>query len=122
MEFIDDHPVVSHRVRFQGRGEIDAHEAELARDGDTVVWLVKATCAPPSYHPTGKDAEDRYRFNIQQVIDVKPLDGELRDQAIAYLDHGSEQAFLAATPNGFEPRLPFEDGFPEPAQPVGERW
>lgn len=87
MECIDDHPVVNHRVRFRGRADITEDQAPLVRDGHIVVWLVRTRCRPPQYHPVTADSDDRYRFNIQDVEAVVPLDGEPRNQALAYLDH-----------------------------------
>lgn len=117
MEHIDGHPVVSHRVRFQKRTEITERQADMVKDGDTVVWLVKATCLPPQYHAIGKEAEDRYRFNIQDVTDAMPLSGDLREQAIAYMDHGLDQSYFSVL-HGLEPRLPFESGFGVSAQAI----
>jgi hypothetical protein len=96
MECIDDHPVVSHRVRFRGRADITETQAPLVRDGHTVIWLVRARCCPPQYHPVTADSDDRYRFNIQDVEVVVPLDGDTRNQALAYLDHhGTAQGYLS---------------------------
>lgn len=86
MEFIDNHPVVAHQVRFADRTEIIDQDAEHVRDGVTVVWIVQSVCQPPSYHPVEKDSEDRYRFNVQKVQRAAVLTGVLREQAIAYLD------------------------------------
>jgi hypothetical protein len=112
MEFIDNHPVVAHRVRFTDRTEITDQDAHLVRDGSTVVWIVQASCQPPSYHPTGKDSEDRYRFNIQKVHRAAVLTGVVREQAMAYLaDPSQRQGYF-----GFEaPRYSGdEDVEPEP--------
>lgn len=96
MECIDDHPVVNHRIRFRGRADITEDQAPLVRDGQTVIWLVRARCRPPQYHPVTADSDDRYRFNIQDVEAVVPLDGETRNQALAYLDHhGTAQGYLS---------------------------
>jgi hypothetical protein len=94
MEFIDDHPVVAHRVRFRNRVEINDSQADLVKDDMVVAWLVRARCEPPQYHPVTKDAEERYRFNIQAVDSAVPLAGVLRDQALAYLEHGDQQGYL----------------------------
>lgn len=94
MEFIDDHPVVAHRVRFRNRVEIGEDRAGLVKDDMIVVWLLRSRCEPPQYHPVTKDAEDRYRFNIQAVEHAVPLDGAVRDQALAYLEHGPDQSYL----------------------------
>lgn len=94
MEFIDDHPVVSHQIGFKNRTEISDREAQLVKDDMVVVWLVRSRCLPPSYHPVGRDGDERYRFNVQKVVDAAPLDGEVRAQAIAYLEHGPHQGFV----------------------------
>lgn len=111
MEFIDDHPVTSHRVRFRDRVEIGEADAEHVRDGAVVVWLVKARCQPPSYHPTKRDGEERFRFNIQKVEEAVVLHGVLGESALAYLADPSEtQGYL-----GFEaPRYPELPRAPEP--------
>lgn len=96
MECIDDHPVVNHRIRFRGRADITEDQAPLVRDGHTVIWLVRTRCRPPQYHPVTADSDDRYRFNIQDVEAVVPLDGETRNQALAFLDHhGIAQGYLS---------------------------
>lgn len=94
MEFIDDHPVVSHQVRFKNRTDITAEQAQLVKDDLVVVWLVRARCQPPSYHPVGRDTAERYRFNVQAVEGAAPLDGDMRTQALAYLEHGPDQAYV----------------------------
>jgi hypothetical protein len=94
VEFIDDHPVVAHRVRFRNRVEIGEDRAGLVKDDMIVVWLVRSRCEPPQYHPVTKDAEERYRFNIQAVEQAVPLDGAVRDQALVYLEHGIDQSYL----------------------------
>lgn len=85
-ELIDGNPVVSHVVRFKDRVTITETDAEAVRDGAVVVWIVRTVCRPPSYHPTKKDSDDRYRFNIQDVKAAAVLHDELREGALAYLD------------------------------------
>jgi hypothetical protein len=85
-ELIDGNPVVSHVVRFKDRTTITESDAEGVRDGAVIVWIVRTVCEPPSYHPTKKDSDDRYRFNIQDVKAAAVLHGELREGALAYLD------------------------------------
>lgn len=94
MEFIDDHPVVSHRVRFRNRVEIADDQAGLVKDDMTVAWLVRTRCLPPQYHPVNGEDEERYRFNIQAVQHAVPLAGVMRDQALAYLEHGGHQGYV----------------------------
>lgn len=84
-----------------------------------MVWLVKARCLPPQYHPTAKGAEERYRFNIQEVTTVTPLSGTMREEAIAYMDHGIDQSFCSES-REFAPRFPFQDGFAPCAQEAHE--
>lgn len=91
MEFIDDHPVVSHRIRFKNRIDIDEDQARHVKDDRTIVWLVRARCLPPQYHPITADSDERYRINVQAVTEALPLDGEALAQAVAYLDHGGTQ-------------------------------
>lgn len=103
MEFIDDHPVVAHRVRFTRRADIDESQAGHVRDGQSIVWLVRAECLPPSYHPISRGSDDRYRFNVQRVESAIPLQGESLDSAAAYLDHQDlDQGYL----NFGRPRYP----------------
>ncbi len=85
-ELIDGNPVVSHVVRFKDRTTISETDAQEVRDGAVIVWIVRARCEPPSYHPVRKDSDDRYRFNVQTVQAAAVLHGELRDDALAYLD------------------------------------
>lgn len=94
MEFIDDHPVVSHQVSFKNRAEITDQQAKQVKDDMVVAWLVRTRCQPPSYHPVGRDSGERYRFNVQKVEDAVPLDGDLRAQALAYLEHGPDQGYV----------------------------
>jgi hypothetical protein len=94
VEFIDDHPVVTHRVRFRNRVDVAETHSGLVKDDMVVIWLVRTRCEPPQYHPVTKDSEERYRFNIQAVEDALPLAGVLRDQGIAYLEHGGLQGYL----------------------------
>lgn len=91
MEFIDDHPVTSHRVRFQGRAEITEIDAGHVKDGNVMAWLVRTRCQPPQYHPLARDADDRYRFNIQAVETAMPLTGSARDAALIRLNRGQPQ-------------------------------
>lgn len=86
MELIDGNPVVRHVVRFKDRTQISENDATHVRDGAVLVWLVKARCEPPSYHPLEKDSDNRYRFNVQVVQAATVLAGKLRDGALAYLD------------------------------------
>lgn len=96
MEHIDGHPVVNHKVRFTDRTDISDADAKAVRDGDTVIWIVQARCQPPSYHPTGKDSFDRYRFNIQKVERAAVLTGIQAEAAVAYLDDPSQvQGYLS---------------------------
>lgn len=96
MEFIDDHPVVSHSVRFTDRTEIAEADAPHVRDGAEMVWIVQAACQPPSYHPVTKGSEERYRYNLQRVERAVVLTGALRESAIAYLDDPEQrQGYLA---------------------------
>jgi hypothetical protein len=94
VEFIDDHPVVAHRVRFRNRVDVAEAHSDLVKDDMVVVWLMRTRCEPPQYHPVTKDAEERYRFNIQNVQGAVPLEGQLRDQALAYIEHGNAQGYL----------------------------
>jgi hypothetical protein len=94
VEFIDEHPVVAHRVRFRNRVDVAEAHGDLVKDDMVVLWLVRTRCEPPQYHPVTKDAEERYRLNIQAVDDALPLAGQLRDQAVAYLEHGGLQGYL----------------------------
>lgn len=94
MEFIDDHPVVAHRVRFRNRVDVSEANSALVKDDMVVVWLMRTRCEPPQYHPVTRDAEERYRFNIQAVEDAVPLAGQLRDQGLAYIEHGGLQGYL----------------------------
>ena len=94
MEFIDEHPVVAHRVRFRNRVDVSEAHADLVKDDMVVVWIMRTRCEPPQYHPVTKDAEERYRFNIQAVEAATPLAGVLRDQALAYLETGADQGYL----------------------------
>lgn len=94
MEFIDQHPVVSYRVRFKDRAEITDEAAAAVKDGNVIHWLVRARCQPPSYHPVTKDAEERYRFNVQEVESVLPLQGSAADAAVAFMAHGEVQGYL----------------------------
>lgn len=94
MEFIDEHPVVAHRVRFRNRVDVSEAHADLVKDDMVVVWIMRTRCEPPQYHPVTKDAEERYRFNIQAVEAATPLAGALRDQALAYLETGADQGYL----------------------------
>jgi hypothetical protein len=111
MEFIDDHPVTSHRVRFKDRVEISETDAQHVRDGAVVVWIVKARCQPPSYHPAGRDSDNRYRFNLQQVETATVLTGDLREGALAYIDDPTQN----------QGRLRFKAPvFPELPEPVDE--
>lgn len=97
MENIDGRPVVSHRVRFRDRAVVPERYRDLVRDGERIVWLVRATCKPPSYHVI--DDADRYRLNIQVVEDAIPLDGTDRETAIALLDHdGTAQGLFVDVP------------------------
>jgi hypothetical protein len=89
MEFIDEKPVVAHAVRFRNRITITETDARLVRDGNVVVWLIRAHCGPPSYGPVaGDDDDDRCRLNVQVVEGALPLDGVEREAALAYLDLG----------------------------------
>lgn len=94
MEYIDDHPVVSYQIRFKNRADISEADAAHLKDGNLVVWLVRTVCEPPSYQTTTKDSPDRRRFNVQAVEEAVPLEGELRSQAVAYLEHGGDQGFI----------------------------
>lgn len=94
MEFIDEKPVVAHVIRFRNRAAITETSARLVRDGDTVVWLVRARCQPPSYGPAAGDENDRCRLNVQVVEEAIPLDGAEREAALALLDHGNHQGYL----------------------------
>lgn len=113
MEFIDGNPVVAHRARFQNQFPVHDEDEAAVRDGETVVWIVRARCLPPQYFPASKDGLDRYRLSIQKVEEAVPLGPDLRDQALAYLSGGLDQTYLSPRPEGFELRLPFE-GFGEP--------
>lgn len=108
MEFIDDHPVVAHRVRFRNRVEIKEDHSGLVRDDKVVVWLVRARCEPPQYHPVTRDAEERYRFNIQAVEEALPLAGVVRQEAIAYLQHGGDQGILDLSVPRFRQEAAFD--------------
>jgi hypothetical protein len=94
MEFIDDHPVVAHRVRFRGRADITDDQANLVRDNNTMVWLVRARCLPPQYHPISADGDERYRFNIQDIEGAIPLDGA----------HPGPRLWITAPPRLSQPR------------------
>lgn len=118
MEFIDDHPVVAHRVRFRNRVDIAETHGELVKDDMTVLWLVRTRCEPPQYHPITKDADERYRFNIQAVEDAIPLAGQIRDQGMAYLEHRGLQGYLDFNVPRFRQELLFEG---EPAPTTAER-
>lgn len=110
MEFIDDHPVTEHRVRFTERTDISERDAAHVRDGAVVVWIVQAECQPPSYHPVAKDSEDRYRFNVQRVQRATVLTGTLRESAIHYLDDPDQrQGYFAFEAHSFD-----EDGLRDP--------
>lgn len=120
MEFIDNHPVVDHRVRFTDRVGITEHDAELVKDGQVVVWIVQSICLPPSYHPFARDSEDRYRFNIQRVERAAALSGPLRESALAYLDDPDQrQGYLAfeAPRHAAEELRPPEDWLPSSDEP-----
>lgn len=97
MELIDGNPVIYHRVRFTKRVEIDERYTDELRDGSIVMWLVRARCQPPSYHPvTRKDDDlDRYRLNVQDLEEAIPLTGALRESAIVHMEHGEDQSYLA---------------------------
>lgn len=103
-EAVDGNPVVSHLVRFKDRVTITDEDATAVRDGAVVVWVVRTVCQPPSYHPTAKGTDDRYRFNIQSVKAAAVLHGDLRDGALAYLDDPTQAqgrfVFDAPTYNG----------------------
>lgn len=109
MEFIDGHPVTETRVRFRQRATVAENQTSVVRDGDLLVWLVKARCRPPQYYPTGRDEEERYKLAIQDVEEVAPLDGALRESAIVYLDHGHDQGYIAT-----EDQLPLDLAFGAP--------
>lgn len=109
MEHIDGHPVVNHKVRFTDRADITVDDATHVHDGDTVIWIVQARCQPPSYHPTGKDSFDRYRFNVQKVERAAVLSGIQAEAAVAYLDDPTQvQGYLSFA----APRYPDLDGEP----------
>lgn len=94
MEFIDGHPVVDCRVRFRLRTTVDDEHVGAVRDGDTIIWVVRALCLPPQYYPLSKDAEERYKLAIQDVDVAVPLTGESRQAAIAFLDGSRDQLTL----------------------------
>lgn len=109
MEFIDDHPVIRYQVRFRDRVEIPEDQAAGVRDGNIMVWLVRTECLPPSYHPVTKDAEERYRFNIQAVQGAVPLKGAQREAALVFIESGPDQGYLA-----FEAPSYSENGLHDP--------
>lgn len=112
MEHIDGHPVVNHKVRFTDRADITEDDAAHVRDGETVIWIVQARCQPPSYHPTGKESFDRYRFNIQKVERAAVLSGIQAEAAVAYLDDPTQvQGYLSFA----APRHPDLEDQDEPA-------
>lgn len=94
MELIDGHPVVEHQIRFRLRTIIDERFADQVRDGETMVWVVRALCKPPQYYPLGKEADERYKLAVQDVEAAAPLAGEARTSAIEYLDGASDQLVL----------------------------
>jgi hypothetical protein len=94
MELIDGHPVVEHQIRFRLRTIIDERYAEQIRDGEAMVWLVRALCKPPQYYPLGKEADERYKLAVQDVQTAAPLTGESRVGALAYLDGAGDQLVL----------------------------
>lgn len=118
MEFIDDHPVVAHRVRFRNRVDVAEAHGNLVKDDMVVMWLVRTRCEPPQYHPVTKDAEERYRFNIQAVEAAVPLAAQNRDEAIAYLEHGGLQGYLDLNVPRFRQEPLIED---ESAPSIAER-
>lgn len=115
MEFIDGHPVTETKVRFRQRAVVPHHEADRVKDSEVILWLVKARCLPPQYYPVAKDADDRYKLAIQEVEAVAPLDGPARESAIAYLDHGPDQTYIAEHP----PALPFDAALAASDRPTG---
>lgn len=94
MELIDGHPVVEHQIRFRLRTIIDERFADQIRDGETMVWVVRALCKPPQYYPLGKEADERYKLAVQDVEAAAPLADEARASAIEYLDGASDQLVL----------------------------
>jgi hypothetical protein len=94
MELIDGHPVVEHQVRFRLRTTVDERYAEQIRDGETMVWIVRALCKPPQYYPLGKEADERYKLAVQDVEAAAPLSGEAVAGALAYLDGAGDQLVL----------------------------
>jgi hypothetical protein len=94
VEFIDGHPVTDCRVRFRLRAIVEAEHADAVRDGDVIIWVVRARCLPPQYFEVTKDSDERYKLAIQDVEDAVPLTGESRAAAIAFLDGGRDQLTL----------------------------
>lgn len=86
MEYIDDRPVVEHQVRFRNRVPVTETDAPLVRDGNTVVWLLRARSSPPLYTSPSPGSEERVRVNVQIVEDAVPLAGSAGESATAYLD------------------------------------
>jgi hypothetical protein len=121
VEFIDDHPVVAHRVRFANRIDITDNQSRLVKDDQVTVWLMRARCQPPQYHPIAPESDERYRFNVQRVVDAIPLEGEALTQAVAYLDHGGTQGTLNLNvpvhpdPPGLFDEIPADEVVTEPA-------
>jgi hypothetical protein len=94
VELIDGHPVMEQQIRFRLRTIVDERYADQIRDGETMVWIVRALCKPPQYYPLGKEADERYKLAVQDVESAAPLDGEARISALAYLDGGGDQLVL----------------------------
>lgn len=108
MEFIDEHPVISHRIRFADRSDIDDADAVHVRDGAVILWIVEAVCQPPSY---SKDGDGRCRFNVQKVKRAGVITGDARDAAFAWLDNPQQGRLVFEAPTYPEPVLEPE---PEP--------
>lgn len=106
MEFIDNHPVIDCRVRFRLRTTVDDEHTSAVRDGETIIWIVRARCLPPQYFEVTRDSDERYKLCIQDVEDAVPLSSESRQAAVAFLDGGRDQLML---PFGEIVTTPLED-------------
>lgn len=94
VELIDGHPVVEQQIRFRLRTIVDERYSSQIRDGETMVWVVRALCKPPQYYPLAKEADERYRLAVQDVEAAAPLAGEARASALAYIDGAGDQLVL----------------------------
>ena len=118
MEFIDDLPVIAHRVGFNGRIEVEPEDYRHVRDSHTVIWLVEAVCGPPRYAASGRDSVDRVRFNPQRLVRARILSGAQQHDAVAFLDDPNQGRFVLSD----GPVFP-DDVTPDPemaSQPVIE--